>query len=364
MTTSATDGRMPSRLPSLASIASHTAAFGFIAASTAIGATFGYMLGSTYGPFLGGIFALAAVAGELAKPLAVSATFRSFASWQFGRGLACLTLALACLTYSIAADLGLSTMLRSDLAAARASETRSVADARARRDRAAQDLAALPPARPSSELAPMIASLKATDKRLNGCGAEWLATSALRARCIDIARLEAEKARADRRAQLEDTIRVAEADGSAARQIEADPLAASVSAYAGAFGFKVSAEQVSPWLALLLPGLLEIGSAFGLLLCSVGPTPTQRPTDEQPQTPEFPPSVQPVQPCTVEPVAARDRVLALIREAGGTTHGSVRGLAEQAGTSPTRFRQVVGELSEAGAVKVRTGTTGTTLALA
>ena len=62
--------------------------------------------------------------------------------------------------------------------------------------------------------------------------------------------------------------------------------------------------------------------------------------------------------------AARERVLALLAGSDGTVTGSQRRLAKAAGCSRVRFNEIVAGLQTAGIIKVRTGTTGTALALA
>jgi hypothetical protein len=240
-----------------------TSATLFIGASTAIGAVFGYQLGAKYGPEFGFILATAAIAGELSKPIAVHATFTALSRWHIGKALACAVLALVCITYSLAAELGLSATMRGDAAASRANQGIAAQDARAKRDRAIAELGQVAPARSAGELAPAL-SAKTASLRGEPCGPD--ASKPARAICGDLATLEAEAARSVRRDKLQAIV-------------QADPLASTVAALAGMLGRPMSVEAVAPWLALLLPVLIEIGSSLGLVLvAAVSPnagTPTQ-----------------------------------------------------------------------------------------
>ena len=113
----------------------------FTLASIAVGGTFGFVIGSHYHPMFGVVLAAAAVAGELAKPLAVHAVFVALGRLDIGKAIACAALALVCIIYSLCADLGLSATMRGDAAAERANQGQAATDARARRQRALDELA-------------------------------------------------------------------------------------------------------------------------------------------------------------------------------------------------------------------------------
>jgi hypothetical protein len=251
-----------------------TSATLFIGASTAIGAVFGYQLGAKYGPEFGFILATAAVAGELAKPLAVHATFTALGRFHLGRVLGCGILAIVCVVYSLAADLGLSATMRGDAAASRANQGVASQDARVKRDRAIAELAQVAPARSAGELAPAL-SAKVSALRGEPCGPD--ASKPARAICADLATLEAEAARSVRRDKLQAAVDAADkavAVAGDAGVVQADPLASTVAALAGMLGRPMTVDALTPWLALLLPVLVEVGSSLGLVLvAATSPTP-------------------------------------------------------------------------------------------
>src|SRR5687768_10382358 len=96
-----------------------TGAIFMIAASAALGAYYGYLVGSQQHTLTGLVFAMAALGGEIMKPFAVSSSLESFARWQIARGIACGALAVVCIVYSLASELSLAAGSRGDLIAAR-----------------------------------------------------------------------------------------------------------------------------------------------------------------------------------------------------------------------------------------------------
>jgi hypothetical protein len=354
----------------------------FIAASTAIGGFFGFQLGSHYHTALGIIFAAAAVAGELTKPHAVQNLFAHLGAWRIGRAAAALVLAAMCVTYSLASDLALSSMIRGDLAAERQAKLEAIGDARAKKARAETELASLPVTKSPDEIEAAINTALTATKGLDGCAASWVANTALRSKCIEVEGLRGELAKARHRAELladiEDASRaLARATEAGTANVgQADPLAASVASYARALGWHWTSDAVSPWLALLLPLFIELGSTFGLLVASgtrsdagvhegaqvnaaVNTVDTSKIGAVATLREHLPTAVIPAR--SVD--EAGERLLAALSTNGGTLKGSHRKLADLLGTKPATLHAASKALAEAGRVMVSTDNRGTVFAL-
>ena len=186
-----------------------------VGASAALGSYFGFIIGSQQHVLLGLVFAGAALGGELLKPYAVSEVVSSLAQWNIIRALACLALSAACVVYSFTAELSLAATTRGDFAATREAAVDAIRDARSDRARAETELASLQPARPAAELQAEIDGLL-LDPKTKGCTKIDNATQDRV--CPRVATLKAEKARAERRAELEATI------GSSTRPVSEQPI--------------------------------------------------------------------------------------------------------------------------------------------
>lgn len=249
------------------------AAWALIASSAAIGVTFGFHLGSQYHAGLACVFALAALGGEILKPFAVLGVVQAVRRVNLTQCAACLVLALVCIIYSLAADLSISSTIRGDLAAQRGAKAEARKTAQESHTRALAELRGLPPARPERLLRVQIEALAATPGA--ECGADPGSKKygpISRRVCPRVAELKSELAVAQRRSVLEDRVDVATTKLASASTDEAvkhaDPLAASVAVYAGALGWKWDASSISPWLALLIPLFIEIGSSLGLVVAA------------------------------------------------------------------------------------------------
>ena len=216
------------------------------------------------------MFAGAALGGELLKPYAVSEVVSSLAQWNIIRALACLALSAACVVYSFTAELSLAATTRGDFAATREAAVDAIRDARADRARAETELASLQPARPAAELQAEIDGLLLTPGAKGCAKIDGRVQESI---CPKVATLRAEKARSDRRAQLEAAIANTERPSSQLPAIrDADPLAGAVAVYANAMGWKLDAGKLLPWLALIPVAFLELGSALAVVVVrGVGP---------------------------------------------------------------------------------------------
>ena len=156
-----------------------------------------------------------------------------------------------------------------------------------------------------------------------------------------------------------------------------DPLAAAVAYYMTAAGWKVAAETVSPWLYLLPVLFLELGSALGLVVAgatgvndkSLDAQTVHRGTvhSSAPPIKEIPAAPIEITPArTVHSPAqsARDRLLQMLRDDKGVLRTGHRALGEALGISATRAGQLLKQLAEDGAIRVRAGKTGTVITLA
>ena len=241
-----------------------TGAFLLIGASAALGSYFGFIVGSQQHALLGAVFAGAALGGEMLKPFAVSEVINSLSQWHIIRALACLALAAVCVVYSFTAELSLAATTRGDLAAMREAAVDAIRDARADRARAETELASLQPTRPPAELQAEIDGLLLTPgakgcTKIDGRVQETI--------CPKVVMLRAEKARSDRRAQLEAAIANMARPVSELPAIrDADPLAGAVAVYASAMGWKLDAGTLLPWLALVPVLFLELGSALAVVV--------------------------------------------------------------------------------------------------
>ena len=339
-----------------------TGALLLVGASAALGSYFGYVVGSQQHVLIGLVFAGSALGGEIVKPYAVSGIVASLSQWHIIRALACLALAAVCIIYSFTAELSLAAGTRGDLAATREAAVDAIRDARADRARAETELASLQPARPVAELQAEIDGLLLTP---GAKGCTKIDGRVQEAVCPKVVIFKAEKARAERRAQLEAAI------ANSTRPVpehpvvrDADPLAGAVAVYASALGWKLDAGKLLPWLALVPVLFLELGSALAVVVVRgvyVGPATSPAAIGE--------PVVQAASGQLVQPVvqkaakakrkgprppsgpgasgppgrglAATLRVLQ-----GGAVQGSQRALAQAIGTSKTTVQRALALLDQ------------------
>lgn len=377
--------------PSSSNLATHVGAnLGaglLIGASAAIGAYYGYVTGAHVHLALGVVFCAAALGGELLKPIAVAAAIDAFRRWEIGRGVAAVLLALVTMTYSLASELSIAAGVRGDVSAERQGAADDAQRWRAKRTRAADELAALPLARPVAELEPLITKARAVSGA-SGCGRHSPTTSAGRRACADAADLSAELGRAQRRMELDAAISAADralsTPGARSAEVPADPLAAALSAYVSAAGYSLKPADVAPWLALIPVIFLEIGSAVAIVVArAAGAAPATVPA---PAAEALPAKVAPCPapadtkaelPAVAKPRRRKDddrgsggggkrlgaNVVDLLRRKGGRIEGGQRGIAQALGISKSRTNEILRELADAGEIVMAAGKHGTTLAL-
>ncbi len=237
-----------------------------IGASATLGTVFAFKLGAAFGLVTAIAMAAMALGGEILKPIAVEAAFAHGLRRPL-RMLTCLLVAGVALAYSFAAEIAVSAGGRDDLVAQREAGSDARKTARTAAKRASDELASLKPARPVDELEALVADAREV------CRIE-VNLKRRRTVCSKPPALLAELGRAKRRAELEGQLLAAETRQVAAGPAgEADPQAAAVTRYLAAAGWKFQQADVATWLPLLPVLLLEIGSAFGLLVARGAGTP-------------------------------------------------------------------------------------------
>ena len=372
-------------------------AVGLVVASAGFGAVYAWTTGSQHGLALACLMVVMAVALELAKPLSVAAAFSAFRSWSVFRGAALAILAVVAIGYSLTAELSLMATSRGDVIASRDASIKAASSveielqrARDRYDRAKAELDRLPITRPASQLQAEI------DGPLLTPGADDCSVingRVTREVCPRVAELRAEKARAERRAELETVLATPLPSLSASQQIavsKPDPAASALSAYLAALGVAVAPAVLSEWLVLVPVLALEIGSAFAVLLVqAVSATrpahavqPTSRPAENRKRETETAavqaPTPKPVhQVVQLEKTGAAETVdhttkgrekvkaaiVAQLKAHGGSVSSGERRLAKSLGANRSTMRRAINGLVLAGVVAAEAGRNGTMLRL-
>lgn len=343
------------------------ASSGLVTASAGFGAVYAWQSSATHGLLLASLAVLMALSLEIAKPLAVTRMLDAARRIEIGRAAALFLLAAIAVAYSVTAELSLMARSRADAAAERAGESRKAEEARARvevlraeiarHDTTAGATAPVPPPAPP-------------------CSGEWLANARARAACLEQSGLHAkamethaaltaqhrEATAAERHALVERLERAEEEAGRAPVVRQADPGARALSSYLSAVGVEVAPERLADWLVLVGVLALEMGSALAGLL--VGPARAGRMAAEvRPRPLSEPRALIPLALPGPGSDTARERVLALVRQEGGAVQGGQRVLAERAGVSRARLRQVLDALAAEGRVSIRAEARGTAVRL-
>ena len=313
---------------------------------------------------------------ELAKPLAVSSAMSAIRDWKLGEATALLILGGVSVAYSLTAELSLMARSRADAVAERVDSGSKAKETRDARDRARIELDKLPATRPATELAPLLKSAKVL---AGDCSR--ITTATQRDACKSLPAWESELARAPRYADLRSQLATAEtALAGIGTGKTADPGSVALAIYFAALGITVDPARLGDWLVLVGVLALEVGSALGVVLVrtdgaagTAGQVASVPATVEAERLPESGPANLPVIPLVTEGVqgantgvvqTTREKVLALIRDSGGSVRASQRTIAGQIGVSPSRLNTVLSDLASEGVVKMRTGATGTVLAMA
>src|SRR5262249_13972874 len=144
-----------------------------------------------------------AVAASIALSLAPSAIMASLQARRMGAAILAMCALLIFGGYSVTAALGSATGGRL-VAAVEASDTATKRkQAQATIATAETELASIGTVRPGAIIQAEIDGKLATRRDLDDCAAKWLPSSVARSLCIEVHALRAEKAKADRKAELE-----------------------------------------------------------------------------------------------------------------------------------------------------------------
>lgn len=343
-----------------------TGAVLLISTSAALGAYYGFAVGSQSHVLIGVALAAAAFGGELLKPLAVAAALDALAARQAARALLSAALAAVCILYSFASELSLAAGGRGDLAAGRQAVADTARASRERRTRAEAELTNLPVVRPEGTLRPLVAKLSA---ELDGADCEDPKRNSVRRTCAEIAGLKSEIGTAERRKELEATVADASAPAGTA-VIAADPLASALSAYATAAGHEIAPEVLMPWLALIPVLFLEFGSALALVVVRSLDAPKPGAQDDTAAPEASPaPSTGPTRPRTPRGPKPGNKarlganIIDLLKARGGTVVSGQRDLARDLGLSKSRVNELLSELAASGQVLVAPSREGTRIEL-
>ena len=385
LTTTATGSKLPARL-------AYAAALIFTAASGATNLLYGWDKGTDFGSSL--VWATVSLGVSIVFSLSWPALIRATDQTQHVRAFIILVGLLLTGTYSVSAALGSAYGGRVQAANVQTEKT----DARTKADTAYKaakaELDTLAAARFRDELNPQIRTLKAT-KGANNCDTRDGPIS--RKVCAEADELEAEAARADRRAKLAETMKEAskalEAIGPGT---VANSDAIALTSYLTSMGVKADPEVINKLLVLLAVLVIECGGgvsfAIGMSLSApaakthevpgenghvsaavvstrteVSRTPSDTsaghvPKPESDQSTRCPTEVSAVPRIPLDTSvqnASGVRLLDLIRDKGGVLIGGQRSIARTLGWSKSRLHEALHDLAHAGLVKLTTGKTGT-----
>jgi hypothetical protein len=252
-------------------------------------------------------------------------------------------------------------------AATEVATTGSRQRAEAAYEQARTALAQLAPSRPLAEVEAMLAVAKPTCRVtvLNGKRDTF---------CTPNASLVAERARAQRRVELQAQMDRASAALNDAPAHVANTDTRALQRYLGALEIRIDADRLNDLLTLLAVLVIECGGGMAL---AVGMALGEKPLSEQTvhsspghstthtiaETPAASKERAGVHTVHSPPKTSRDRLLALVHNANGALRTGHRALGEALGISATRAGQLLKGLAADGAIRVRAGKTGSVITL-
>ena len=282
---------------------------------------------------------------------------------QWARAAMVLVALVVTGTYSVVAALGSASGGRMNAAATELATAGSRQRAQAAYDQARTALAQLAPSRTVGEIEALLAIAKPTCRNTTLNGRRDLF-------CTPNASLVAERARAQRRVELQAQMDRANAALSEAPAHVANTDAKALHRYLGAAGVQMDADRLNDLLTLLAVLVIECGGGMAL---AVGMSLSEKPLSDQS------PGHSTAHTITETPVASkepsgvhtvhsplktsRDRLLAMVRDANGALRTGHRALGEALGVSATRAGQLLKDLAADGAIRVRAGKTGSVITL-
>ena len=229
-------------------------AYTLILSSASIGAIIGWRIGAQDSYLLGILFGAAALCAEFLKPLAVKNIFKGPQRWPS------LFIAASCICFSFYNELSLSSLSRSDAVSARRAHVSDTDNQTAQRTALVDALRALPPSRLPGIVSADLAAV-AAQKGIGDC--DKITTTFQKKECSRYTELKKELSITEEKIRL--TNESNKALVYSAIQ-DADPLSTNVAYYFGLFGVNITSKQLSPLFSLIFPLMLEITSAFALLL--------------------------------------------------------------------------------------------------
>ncbi|MGE0056005.1 MAG: helix-turn-helix transcriptional regulator [Hyphomicrobium sp.] len=374
----------------LASLTASLAGLTLFAASASTNALYGWAKSDFLPQQL--TWAAVSVAASVILAIAPSAFLQAIRARALAGAIMASLAFCLCGSYSLTAAIGASAGYR--MTAQSEQDTQSGKRQRLERSYAAanSELAKLASARPVGELSARISALKMTPGA-NGCTKEPDGPISRKV-CKEVADLEIEHARAQRRGKLE----VQAADASAelshlGSSKVANTDATALSGYLAVAGVPLSVDALNRWLALLAVALVEFGGGIAFALAQLlrverqdasqtPPRPSFRATSRyslehmehglapsEPDSTDFLELAKQSEGGTADVpklVIADDlpgRVVELVRSHGTQLMGSHRTFATALGCSHTQVARVLSDLEAAGTISLTKGKSGTVIQL-
>src|SRR5262245_34456914 len=268
----------PTRINSSVVLA-YTAGITFTLASAGTNLTYALSKADTLPQQL--IWGSVAVAASIALALAPSAVMASLQARRTGAAILAIIAMLVFGVYSVTSALGSATGVRpvgsveaSDVAAKRKQAQAAIATAQT-------ELATIGTIRPSATIQAEIDGKLATRRDLDDCAAKWLSSSVARSVCIEVHALRAEKAKSDRKTELEAQVTEARATLAElkASKTVANTDAVALQGFMAALGANIEVETINRLLVVLAVLTIELGG--GLAIAVAGAFTAVRITEDQ-----------------------------------------------------------------------------------
>ena len=313
-------------------------------------------------------WAVASAASDGLKVLCPLALVATLSRRAWGEAAAVTLVLVVTATYSLTSAITFAHGSRDAVTASRIDAAQTASLTRQAFDTATAQLAALGTARLAGEVTAERDAIL-SDPRAGGCAT--LDGPFTKLHCPQVATLTGELARAQERQRLETDVAQLRSELAALPAVSApDPAASAVAGYLALFGFKAPPEAVAFWLSALAVALVEVGSAFGLVvagaLAHVPPSAVAiglpSLATKQAEPADVPSAALPV---AVEApvVVAKPSDPALVRLKAAANSGVIDAsqseLARVLGTSKTAAHRTLHRLAELGAISMTSGTRGT-----
>lgn len=251
----------PAKRFNLASILAYTAGAVFVLASSAMNVR--YALGKADDLTLQIVWASVAVAASVALALAPSAIVQNLAQRKIGAASLAVGAMLLFGAYSVTAALGSATggRLVAEIEAGDVAGKRKSANTEI--EKAETELSSIGDVRPVATIDAEISRHMSSRRDLGDCTG-WLPHVNARAVCITVADLKAERGRAERRSELENKITIARRDlvATGGKGTVANTDALALQGFAAAFGVTVGTDTINRLLVVLAVLVIELGGGL------------------------------------------------------------------------------------------------------